>query len=50
LEADIRLERFDVFAHQARDRHSVFGPDGFGDADLGDLHHLVWTIWLCITR
>jgi hypothetical protein len=41
LEADICLERFDVFAHQARDRLSVFGPDGFGDADLDDLHHLV---------
>ena len=39
--ADIRLKRFDVFAHQARDRRSVFGPEGFGDADLGDLHHLV---------
>ena len=41
LEADICLKRFDVFAHQTRDRRSVFRPDGFGDADLGDLHHLV---------
>jgi hypothetical protein len=41
LEADICLERFDVFAHQARDRRSVFRPDGFGDADLGDVHHLI---------
>src|SRR5271166_5362101 len=39
LEADICLERLDVFAHQARDQRSVFWPDGFGDADLGDLHH-----------
>ena len=36
-----RLERFDIIAHQARDGRSVFGPDGFGDADLGDLHLLV---------
>jgi hypothetical protein len=35
------LERFDVFAHQARDRRSVFRPDGLGDSDLGDFHHLV---------
>jgi hypothetical protein len=40
LEADICAERFDIFAHQPRDRRSVFGPDGFGDADLGDFHHL----------
>jgi hypothetical protein len=41
LEADIYLKCFDVFAHQARDRRSVFRPDGFGDADLGDVYHLI---------
>jgi hypothetical protein len=41
LATPFRVERFDIFTHQARDRRSIFGPGGLRDADLTDLHHLV---------